>query len=272
MISSPGVHTPLDGSSFALDLSRYRRKGCNRFERETTMRARVACPPLASRLPYRQVSRMPSSDTLTLLEAALSSGDLGRVQQLLDSGVKLNRRLPGGRTALSEAAASLNWLAREPIVAALLKSGADPNERDTDSKTPLMTAAISGCGSLVAARCRWRTSRDRGRRRCFSALVCRQLQAGPHITWSSDTGALSSSMCSGDDWRTAGPSPVEKAYPPVCNDLPDITLRESSPETCNLALELQCNRGTFEVRRRSGTHFGTNGPRSPADTPATLLE
>ncbi|MBK6427843.1 MAG: ankyrin repeat domain-containing protein, partial [Blastocatellia bacterium] len=92
---------------------------------------------------------MPSSDTLTLLEAALSSGDLGRVQQLLDSGVKLNRRLPGGRTALSEAAASLNWLAREPIVAALLKSGADPNERDTDSKTPLMTAAISGCGSLV---------------------------------------------------------------------------------------------------------------------------
>lgn len=107
-----------------------------------------------------------------LLRAA-ASGNIFRVDELLDAGVDVNARTADGATALMGAlyyrfprtgelliarGADVNarsnrgltalhqaaWEGYAEIVAMLLQKGADPNARSNDGETPLMWAAMKG--------------------------------------------------------------------------------------------------------------------------------
>ena len=67
-------------------------------------------------------------------------GDASAVSKLLDSGANPNTRDDNGRTPLMEAA----FGGHVDVVAALLRFGADPNVGDDDGWTPLMEAASKG--------------------------------------------------------------------------------------------------------------------------------
>ena len=95
-----------------------------------------------SRLGPAAVSAMLAAcaaQTPPLVEAA-QTGDLARVNQLLDAGANLNAGNDVGYTPLHVAAKR----GREAVVVLLLEAGANPNAQDGNGETPLHEAARVG--------------------------------------------------------------------------------------------------------------------------------
>jgi ankyrin repeat protein len=92
-----------------------------------------------------------ASDTkpdLTPLMSAAASGDLKAVQDLIAKGANVRERTKTGETALYEAIDRQNPDEDNlPIVAALLKAGADPNEVEVFSTSTLVTSLTAEYGN-----------------------------------------------------------------------------------------------------------------------------
>lgn len=79
------------------------------------------------------------------LQGAAESGDLARVEQLLDSGVAVNTPLADGSTAL-------HWAVlrdQQEVAAYLLKAGADANQPNRNGVAPLHLAALNGSAAML---------------------------------------------------------------------------------------------------------------------------
>src|SRR5579863_7026868 len=76
------------------------------------------------------------------LMTASANGDLGRVQQLLRDGAKVNQRDRNGKTAIHYAAQSKNVV----VVQTLIQAGADVNATSAGNVTPLMLSVDMAFG------------------------------------------------------------------------------------------------------------------------------
>lgn len=97
-------------------------------------------------LPLREADAGAVSNyERTALMFAAWSGDTETVTELLDDGIDVNSKVPGGLTPLMFAA----WSGRLATVKALLMRGADINAQTVAGSTPLMCAAASGHTTIV---------------------------------------------------------------------------------------------------------------------------
>lgn len=104
-----------------------------------------AAPPSVQLKPQapRNAIRMDSG---AALRQAAESGDLARLNTLLEEQIDVNARDAGGRTALMLAVLH----GRQSAVDALLAMGADPKAADSNGTTPLQ-AALAGEQPAIAA-------------------------------------------------------------------------------------------------------------------------
>jgi cytohesin len=89
-----------------------------------------------------------SDDADTALALAAASGHVSVVRALLEAGADPSLRA-SGETPLQRALGrqSLEPRSRPDVIRALVRGGANPNERDADGLTPLMRAVIDGRGA-----------------------------------------------------------------------------------------------------------------------------
>jgi hypothetical protein len=92
------------------------------------------------------VWRVSSSGDTVAMDAALNEGRAGAVLKLLNAGIPVDRRDPGGETPLFDAAVRGQF----GLATALLDRGANPNARNKARATPLVVAV--GHGQLDLAR------------------------------------------------------------------------------------------------------------------------
>jgi ankyrin repeat protein len=115
------------------------------------LNARVPMPPALEELATSRATTggskaAPSPDPAALRQAA-ESGDVHRVQMLLENQVSIDARDASGRTALMLAVIH----GHSDAVDALLARGADPNAADARGTTPLQTAVATHQPAVAAA-------------------------------------------------------------------------------------------------------------------------
>lgn len=88
-------------------------------------------------LEFIERETLKSTEQVTALLAAAKTGDLKKVQALLDAGAPVNGGDKNDETALHMAVAMRN----EKLIDLLLAAGADPNARNQYGRTPLWEAA-----------------------------------------------------------------------------------------------------------------------------------
>jgi ankyrin repeat protein len=116
--------------------------------------------------PLGAMAQLPSKEPLTPLMKASAKADLPEVLHLLGTGVDARQRTTDGETALYEA---IEWRHPEadnlPIVEALVRAGADPNETEIfglsalevsltrDHMNPEVTLLLLRAGARVPSDC-----------------------------------------------------------------------------------------------------------------------
>ena len=110
-------------------------------ERDAAERQRRAASNFATSSPKAAIDKVGSPQALRL---AAETGDLKRLQRILDQSTDVNSRDDAGRTALL--LATLHG--QTQAVEFLLAHGANPNTADTEGVTPL-SAALAGNHSTI---------------------------------------------------------------------------------------------------------------------------
>jgi ankyrin repeat protein len=158
---------------------------------------------------------------LTPLMNAAASDDLSRVQKLISQGADVRQRTKNGETALYEAIGRRD-LNRDnlPVVDALLRAGADPNDIETFGSSPLIISLTGEYGN--------------------PAVTLRLLEAGARVPQDCGAGDSVLSLATQDSSLEVMQALIARKAAVNCQNSPPLYWAALNGEADRVALLLQC--------------------------------